>query len=112
MKADSVKILMERGYRVKCMALRVSKKEEQAEDLGGYLSSLLALIEDIAIESGPHVEKRRAYAITRHVKFGPSKKGCAKKLKALRDASSFVQQSCLLLLVAMELAGYGFGKGF
>ncbi|KAK0580266.1 hypothetical protein LWI29_000101 [Acer saccharum] len=94
MKADSVKRLMERGYRVKCMALPVSKKEEQEEDLGGYLSRLLVLIEDIAIvESGPHVEKKQAYAITRHVKFGPSKKGGAKKLKALGDASSVVHKA-------------------
>lgn len=87
MKADSVKRLMEKGYRVKCMALPVGKKDE-TEDLGGYLSRLIDLIEDIsAVESGPHVERKQAYAIIRHVKFGPSKKGGLKKSKAVGDSS-------------------------
>ncbi|KAK1588121.1 hypothetical protein Q3G72_020019 [Acer saccharum] len=76
------------------MALPMSKKEEQAEDLRRYLSRLFVLIEDIAIvKSGPHVEKRQAYAITMHVKFGPSKKGGAKKLKVLGDASFVVRKA-------------------
>ncbi|XP_042495650.1 translation initiation factor IF3-1, mitochondrial-like [Macadamia integrifolia] len=75
MKADTVKRLMERGYRVKCMAMGT---EEQ--DLGGLLSRLSALIEDVSlVESGPRVEKRQAYVIVRHIKFGPSKKGPSKK---------------------------------
>lgn len=87
MKADTVKRLMDKGYRVKCMALPVGKKEE-TEDLGGYLSRLIDLIEDISVvESGPHVERKQAYAIIRHVKFGPSKKGGLKKLKAVGDTS-------------------------
>lgn len=37
-------------------------------------------IEDISVvESGPRVEKKQAYIIVRHVKFGPSKKGSGKK---------------------------------
>lgn len=87
MKADTVKRLMEKGYRVKCMALPVGKKEE-TEDLGGYLSRLIDLIEDISVvESGPHVERKQAYAIIRHIKFGPSKKGGLKKSKAVGDTS-------------------------
>ncbi|KAL5791231.1 hypothetical protein ACOSQ2_006119 [Xanthoceras sorbifolium] len=93
MKADTVKRLMERGYRVKCMALPVSKKEEE-EDLGGYLSRILALIEDVAmVESGPHVERKQAYVVIRHVKFGPSKKGGVKKLKVVGNTSAVVRKA-------------------
>ncbi|XP_023534160.1 translation initiation factor IF3-1, mitochondrial-like [Cucurbita pepo subsp. pepo] len=71
MKADMVKRLMERGYRVKCSA-----RGGEDQDLGGLLSRLSALIEDVAmVESGPRVERGQAYVIVRHVKFGPSKKG-------------------------------------
>ncbi|KAL7206984.1 hypothetical protein ACSBR2_019641 [Camellia fascicularis] len=84
MKANTVKRLMERGYRVKCMAMGT---EEQ--DLGGLLSRLSALIEDVSIiESGPRVEKKQAYAIVRHIKFGPSKKGSGKKASKVVDATS------------------------
>ncbi|CAN1298907.1 Translation initiation factor IF3-1, mitochondrial [Linum perenne] len=62
MKADSVKRLMERGYRVK--------------------------LEDTAVvESGPLLEKKQAYAIVRHIKFGPSKKG-TKKVKDVNARST------------------------
>ncbi|XP_027365212.1 translation initiation factor IF3-1, mitochondrial isoform X2 [Abrus precatorius] len=71
MKADMVKKLMEKGYRVKC---KVSGKEDQ--DLTGLLCRLLALIEDVCIvENGPHMAKKDAYMIVRHVKYGLSKKG-------------------------------------
>lgn len=71
MKADTVKRLMERGYRVKCRAMGT-----EDQDLGGLLTRLSALIEDVAVvESGPRVENKQAYVIVRHVKFGPSKKG-------------------------------------
>ncbi|XP_022970983.1 translation initiation factor IF3-1, mitochondrial-like [Cucurbita maxima] len=71
MKADMVKRLMEQGYRVKCSA-----RGGEDQDLGGLLSRLSALIEDVAmVESGPRVERGQAYVIVRHVKFGPSKKG-------------------------------------
>ncbi|KAK6946457.1 Translation initiation factor 3, C-terminal [Dillenia turbinata] len=70
-KADTVKRLMEKGYRVKCMA---TGTEDQ--DLGGLLARLSALIEDVAfVESGPKVERRQAFVVVRHAKFGPTKKG-------------------------------------
>ncbi|GFY89840.1 translation initiation factor 3 (IF-3) family protein [Actinidia rufa] len=75
MKADMVKRLMERGYRVKCMAMGT-----EDQDLGGFLSRLSSLIEDVSlVECGPRVEKKQAFVIVRHVKFGPPKKGPAKK---------------------------------
>lgn len=70
-KADTVKRLMERGYRVRCRAMGT-----EDQDLGGLLTRLSALIEDVAVvESGPRVEKEQAYVIVRHAKFGPPKKG-------------------------------------
>lgn len=85
MKANTIKRLMDRGYRVKCMTMGT-----EDQDLGGMLSRLSALIEDVSIvESGPRVEKRQAYVIVRHVKFGPSKKGSGKKLSNIvRDTST------------------------
>ncbi|KAJ8764999.1 hypothetical protein K2173_010471 [Erythroxylum novogranatense] len=90
MKADTVKRLMERGYRVKCMAMPSSKhKVDDSEDLGALLSRLTPLIEDASVvESGPRVEKRQAYVIVRHVKFGQSKKGNSKKLKDVQNLAS------------------------
>ncbi|KAK6916740.1 Translation initiation factor 3, N-terminal [Dillenia turbinata] len=68
-KADMVKRMMEKGYRVKCMA---TGTEDQ--DLGGLLARMSALIEDVAfVESGPMVERRQAFVVVRHVKFGASK---------------------------------------
>ncbi|CAN1139533.1 Translation initiation factor IF3-1, mitochondrial [Linum perenne] len=88
MKADSVKRLMERGYRVKCVALPSSKKYEDQEDLGAVLSTIMNLLEDTAVvESGPLLEKKQAYAIVRHIKFGPSKKG-TKKVKDVNARST------------------------
>ncbi|OVA03489.1 Translation initiation factor 3 [Macleaya cordata] len=70
MKADMAKRLMEKGYRVKCTAMGT-----EDQDLGGLLSRLSAMIEDISVvESGPRVERRQAYVIVRHIKFGPPKK--------------------------------------
>lgn len=75
-KADMIKKLMEKGYRVKC---KVSGKENQ--DLTVLFSPLLALMEDVCIiESGPHMSKKDAFMIVRHIKFGLSKKS-GKKLK-------------------------------
>ncbi|KAK4854918.1 hypothetical protein QYF36_002449 [Acer negundo] len=83
-------------FRTRCI---IAKKNQLSET-----DRLIEMQRNVLIESGPHVEKRQTYAITRrHVKFGPSKKGGAKKLKALGDASSVVQQSSLLLF------GHGFG---
>ncbi|XP_021837682.2 translation initiation factor IF3-1, mitochondrial isoform X1 [Spinacia oleracea] len=65
-KADTIKRLMERGYRVKCM---VTGTEDQ--DLTGTLSQISALIEDEAFVE----EERPTFLIVRHVKFGMSKKG-------------------------------------
>ncbi|XP_055815507.1 translation initiation factor IF3-1, mitochondrial isoform X2 [Solanum dulcamara] len=76
-KADTVKRMMERGYRVKCTAMSMG---DGGEDLGAVLSRFSPLIEDVAyVESGPRVEKKQAYIVVRHVKFGPSKKGSGKK---------------------------------
>lgn len=44
----------------------------------------LLQLEDVAVvESGPRVEKKQAYVVVRHVKFGQSKKGRLKKLKTV-----------------------------
>lgn len=83
MKADMAKRLMERGYRVKCMSVGT-----EDQDLAGLLSQLSAMIEDVAfVETGPKVERKQAYIIVRHVKFGPSKKG-AKKATNIGGATS------------------------
>ncbi|KAL0923529.1 hypothetical protein M5K25_007589 [Dendrobium thyrsiflorum] len=83
-KAESVKRLMERGYRVKCTAMPKGKDDE---DLGGLLLNLLSLIEDISIvESGPHLDTKNAYVIVKHIKFA-SKKG-KKVSKAMETVSS------------------------
>ncbi|KAG5128631.1 hypothetical protein JHK82_029466 [Glycine max] len=75
-KADMIKKLMEKGYRVKC---KVSGKENQ--DLTVLFSPILALMEDVCIvESGPHMAKKDAFMIVRHIKYGLSKKG-GKKLQ-------------------------------
>ncbi|XP_058106013.1 translation initiation factor IF3-1, mitochondrial isoform X2 [Magnolia sinica] len=85
MKAEMVKRQMERGYRVKCMAMGTEN-----EDLAGLLSRFSALIEDVAfVESGPFVEKRQAYVLVRHSKFGPTKKG-KKPAKTVEAVSSEV----------------------
>lgn len=84
MKADMVKRLMDRGYRVKCMAMGT-----EDQDLGGLLTRLSSLIEDVCfVESGPRVEKRQAYVIVRHIKFGPSKKGSGKKASKVVGVTS------------------------
>ncbi|XP_008809451.4 translation initiation factor IF3-1, mitochondrial [Phoenix dactylifera] len=83
-KADQITRLMERGYRVKCMAMPMGKEDE---DLGDPLSRLLALIEDVSVvESGPHVDSRHAYVIVRHIKFTTKKSG--KKASKVLDAVS------------------------
>lgn len=73
-KANNVKRVLEKGHRVKCMALG-----NEDEDLGAMLARLSAMIEDfVAVESGPMVEKKQAYVVVRHKKFG-FKKGSSKK---------------------------------
>ncbi|KAH7685028.1 translation initiation factor IF-3 protein [Dioscorea alata] len=84
MKADTITRLMERGYRVKCTAMPAGKENEGLADI---LSKVLALIEDISIlESGPHAEASKAYAIVRHVKFAAKKPG--KKVSKVLEAAS------------------------
>lgn len=109
-KADAIIRLMERGYRVKCMAIPAGKQKGKQEgkqdgkqhgkqeegrqeskheaELRSTLSRLLALIEDVAIvESGPHVVEKQAYVIVRHIKFRPKKfsKKSVKSLDAARE---------------------------
>ncbi|RZC67550.1 hypothetical protein C5167_011243 [Papaver somniferum] len=84
MKANVVKRLMEKGYRVKCTA---TGKED--EDFGGNLSRLTALLEDTAVvESGPLVEKKQAYVIVRHIKFGRPKSGPSKKVDVRKESTN------------------------
>ncbi|KAM1233874.1 hypothetical protein ACFX13_003605 [Malus domestica] len=104
MKTDMVKRFMEKGYRVKCTALDAENKdlgELFSRGIARYsfvivLYSLLFAflfshselidhlqIEDVAlIECEPTLGKgKEAFLMVRHVKFGPSKKGGAKKTK-------------------------------
>ncbi|XP_028777764.1 translation initiation factor IF3-1, mitochondrial-like [Neltuma alba] len=82
MKADMVRKLMEKGYRVKCRALGGAGDQ----DVEGILSRFSALLEDVSVvESGPHLGKKEAYVIVRHIKFGLPKKGGARG-KKLQDA--------------------------
>ncbi|CAH9117638.1 unnamed protein product [Cuscuta epithymum] len=79
-KADTIKRMMDKGYRVKCMAVGSGSENEK---LGEVLAHFSSLIEDVGlIESGPHVEKKQAYIVIRHAKFGPLKKGSQKKTAA------------------------------
>ncbi|VFQ65893.1 unnamed protein product [Cuscuta campestris] len=85
-KADTIKRMMDKGYRVKCMAV---SNGSETENLGEALSRLSSLIEDVAlVESGPHVEKKQAYIVVRHAKFGPLKKGSQKKAVSKVDDTS------------------------
>ncbi|KAK9129397.1 hypothetical protein Sjap_009884 [Stephania japonica] len=106
MKADMVKRLMEKGYRVKCTVVGQHQKpkkdpEEQEEQERIYkeflveqLSRLTVLIEEVSvIESAPKAEKRQATFIVRHVKFGSTKKGPGKKAATVSESSSTVNSS-------------------
>ncbi|KAL6525964.1 hypothetical protein OROHE_015488 [Orobanche hederae] len=76
MKANLAKRLMESCYRVKCTA----KDPTDDCDLATLLSRFRALIKDFAVEeSAPMVEKKQAFVVARHVKFGPAKTGSTKK---------------------------------
>ncbi|KAL2937041.1 Translation initiation factor IF3-1 mitochondrial [Bienertia sinuspersici] len=89
MKADAVKRLMERGYRVKCSA---TGSEDQ--DLVGLLTQLATMIEDVVfVESGPKMGKDQAYLIVRHIKFGPSKKGGKKSSKDNTSATPEIRNA-------------------
>ncbi|CAI9768285.1 unnamed protein product [Fraxinus pennsylvanica] len=93
MKAHTAKRLMESGHRVKCTAIEPSDEL----DLESLLSRFSALIEDVAIvESEPRVEKKQAYVVVRHAKFGPSKKGSGKKVsKTTELTSDTAQKACV-----------------
>jgi hypothetical protein len=69
-KAEMAKRLMDRGYRVKCMAMGT-----EGQNLEELLLRLSTLIEDVSfVESGPKAEKKNAWMIVRHTKFGGTKK--------------------------------------
>lgn len=69
-KAEMAKRLMDSGYRVKCMAMG-----NEGQNLEELLLRLSTLIEDVSfVESGPKGEKRNAWMIVRHIKFGGTKK--------------------------------------
>ncbi|KAM1764423.1 hypothetical protein ACFX11_003675 [Malus domestica] len=117
MKTDMVKRFMEKGYRVKCTALDAENKdlgELFSRGIARYsfvivLYSLLFAflfshselidhlqIEDVAlIECEPTLGKgKEAFLMVRHVKFGPSKKGGAKKkTKAVEKTSPDAQKN-------------------
>ncbi|CAI8601777.1 unnamed protein product [Vicia faba] len=79
MKADMVRKLMDKGYRVK---VKATGNADQA--MLDSISRLSALIEDVCIvESGPHLTKKEAYMIVRHLKYGPAKKGGKKSQDAV-----------------------------
>ncbi|KAL3843347.1 hypothetical protein ACJIZ3_000750 [Penstemon smallii] len=98
-KANMVKRLIESGHRVKCTAVEPTNDV----DLQTLLSRFSALIEDIAlVESAPRVEKKQAFVIVRHIKFGPSKKGSAKKISEVISSATLSQSS-----ETQELKGKG-----
>ncbi|KAH6768647.1 hypothetical protein C2S51_013983 [Perilla frutescens var. frutescens] len=88
-KADMARRLMEKGHRVKCTAT------DSAEDvdLKKLLSQFTDLIDDVAVvESEPKYEKKQAFVVVRHVKFGPPNKGSGKKA-SVADSSQTREDS-------------------
>uniref|UniRef100_A0A0A8YBT6 Translation initiation factor 3 N-terminal domain-containing protein n=1 Tax=Arundo donax TaxID=35708 RepID=A0A0A8YBT6_ARUDO len=100
-KADAITRLMERGSRVKCMAM---PSGNEGEDLGEPLSRLLALIQDACIvESGPHLDSKHAYVIVRHVKFATKKGGKkASKWKMQEKVPAVLPLTHLLLVMIVK----------
>ncbi|XP_051147334.1 translation initiation factor IF3-1, mitochondrial isoform X2 [Andrographis paniculata] len=89
-KADMVKRLMESGHRVKCTAIEPTENM----DLEHLISTFSALIKDIAVEeTGPQIEKKQAYIVVRHAKFGPPKKAGKKASKAAVSPNTSSQSS-------------------
>ncbi|XP_022641509.1 translation initiation factor IF3-1, mitochondrial isoform X2 [Vigna radiata var. radiata] len=89
-KADTVRKLMEKGYRVKCKVS--SSKEDQ--DLAALFSPFLALLGDACIvESGPFMAKKDAYMIVRHIKYGVAKKSGKKFSNAANIETSTANPS-------------------
>ncbi|XP_059065553.1 uncharacterized protein LOC131031262 isoform X2 [Cryptomeria japonica] len=78
------KRLLERGYRVKCMAMGSAQ-----EILEEQLSRLSTLMEDYSIvENGPKVDKKGAWLIVKHIKFGRAKKNEAQETTKLVETST------------------------
>ncbi|KAK4401376.1 Translation initiation factor IF3-1, mitochondrial [Sesamum angolense] len=81
-RAKSKSTLKKAGAKEVRFAAKICTAIEPTEavDLETLLSRFCALIEDVAVEeSGPRVEKKQAYVVVRHIKFGPLKKGSGKK---------------------------------
>ncbi|KAL1554457.1 translation initiation factor IF3-1, mitochondrial-like [Salvia divinorum] len=89
-KADMAKRLMEKGYRVKCTAADAN----EGVDLKSLLSKFTPLIDDVAVvESGPKYEKKQAFVVVRHIKFGPVNKSSGKKASATADSPETTEAS-------------------
>ncbi|XP_042004243.1 translation initiation factor IF3-1, mitochondrial-like [Salvia splendens] len=89
-KAEMAKRLMEKGYRVKCTAADAN----EGVDLKSLLSKFTPLIDDVAVvESGPKYEKKQAFVVVRHVKFGPANKSSGKKTSATADSPKTTEAS-------------------
>ncbi|BAT93682.1 hypothetical protein LR48_Vigan02g255400 [Vigna angularis] len=89
-KADMVRKLMEKGYRVKCKV--ASSKEDQ--DLKALFSPFIDLLGDVCIvESGPFMAKKDAYMIVRHIKYGVAKKSGKKFSNAANIETSTANPS-------------------
>ncbi|CAN6685272.1 unnamed protein product [Malus baccata var. baccata] len=81
LKIKSDKTLRADSKEVKFSPKTCTASDAEDKDLGELFSRLTVLIEDVAlIECEPTLGKgKEAFIIVRHVKFGPSKKGGAKK---------------------------------
>ncbi|XP_047939048.1 translation initiation factor IF3-1, mitochondrial [Salvia hispanica] len=89
-KADMAKKLMEKGYRVKCTAADAN----EGVDLKSLLSKFTPLIDDVAVvESGPKYEKKQAFVVVRHIKYGPANKSSGKKASATTDSPKATEAS-------------------
>ncbi|KAG6413535.1 hypothetical protein SASPL_126249 [Salvia splendens] len=89
-KADMAKRLMEKGYRVKCTAADAN----EGVDLKSLLSKFTPLIADVAVvESGPKYEKKQAFVVVRHIKYGPANKSSGKKASATADSPKATEAS-------------------
>lgn len=70
MKVEKAKQFMDRGHRVKFVAVYKADSGQ-----GELLDKIFPLVEEVAvIEQGPRVESRQAWVMFRHVKFGKIKK--------------------------------------
>ncbi|KAB2602380.1 hypothetical protein D8674_003385 [Pyrus ussuriensis x Pyrus communis] len=83
LKIKSDKTLQTDSKEVKFSPKTCIASDAENKDLGELFSRLTVLIEDVAlIECEPTLGKRKeAFIMVKHVKFGPSKKGGARKTK-------------------------------